>query len=86
MNKYRVLRVCVFVCVIIPGTDDNGSGCAALLEAARVISSLKAKAEYTIKFVALDMEEWTGPVCILFGRKAILSSKLSIQRIGVGEI
>jgi len=39
-----------------PGADDDASGVAGLLEIARVISQYDT--EYTIKFIAFDMEEW----------------------------
>jgi hypothetical protein len=38
-----------------PGADDNASGTAAVIEAARIISQYDS--EYTIKFIAFDMEE-----------------------------
>ena len=41
-----------------PGFDDNGSGMAALLEAATVLASASChQNEYTIIFVAFDAEE-----------------------------
>ena len=39
-----------------PGADDNASGCAAVLEAARIMS--KYSFRYTIKFVLFSAEEW----------------------------
>lgn len=39
-----------------PGADDDASGVAALLEIARVLSQYET--EYTIKYIAFDMEEW----------------------------
>ncbi len=38
-----------------PGADDNGSGTALVLEAARVLSQYDA--EYTLRFIAFDREE-----------------------------
>ena len=38
-----------------PGADDNASGTAAVLEAARIISQYDS--EYTIRFIAFDREE-----------------------------
>ncbi len=38
-----------------PGADDNASGVALVLEAARIISQYDS--EYTIRFIAFDMEE-----------------------------
>ncbi len=46
-----------------PGADDNASGCAAVLEAARVLSAYPS--EYTIKYIAFDLEELG-----LYGSKA----------------
>ncbi|CAH1266423.1 Hypp3366 [Branchiostoma lanceolatum] len=40
-----------------PGVDKNGSGMAALIEAARVISSQPCLQEYTVGFVAFDFWE-----------------------------
>lgn len=40
-----------------PGADDNGSGCAAVLELARVISEQKLSFEYTLILVAFSGEE-----------------------------
>eukprot|EP00058_Branchiostoma_floridae_P021185 XP_002606675.1 hypothetical protein BRAFLDRAFT_72556 [Branchiostoma floridae] len=40
-----------------PGVNDNGSGMAALMEAARVISSQPCLQEYTVGFVAFDFWE-----------------------------
>ncbi|XP_075732863.1 uncharacterized protein LOC119176702 isoform X2 [Rhipicephalus microplus] len=39
------------------GVNDNGSGVAALLEAARVLTAHQCDLNYTVIFVALDMEE-----------------------------
>jgi hypothetical protein len=41
--------------VACPGADDNGSGTALVLEAARIISQYPS--EYTIRFIAFDREE-----------------------------
>jgi hypothetical protein len=38
-----------------PGADDNGSGTALVLEAARVLSQYDS--DYTIRFIAFDLEE-----------------------------
>jgi hypothetical protein len=38
-----------------PGADDNGSGTALMLEAARIISQYES--DYTIRFIAFDREE-----------------------------
>lgn len=40
-----------------PGVDDNGSGCVALLETARILSGSKTKLNRTIYFVMFDLEE-----------------------------
>ncbi len=39
-----------------PGADDDASGVAGVLEIARVLSQYET--EYTIKYIAFDMEEW----------------------------
>jgi hypothetical protein len=39
-----------------PGADDDASGVAGLLEAARILSLYET--EYTIKYIAFDLEEW----------------------------
>lgn len=39
-----------------PGADDNASGTALVMEVARVLSQYDT--DYTIKYVAFDMEEW----------------------------
>ncbi len=40
----------------VPGADDNASGVALVLEAARVLSQYDS--QYTIRFIAFDAEEW----------------------------
>ncbi len=44
-----------------PGADDDGSGLAMQMEAARIFASLAAR-QHTVRFVACDYEEisWTG--------------------------
>ena len=41
-----------------PGADDNASGVALILEAARVLSAYES--DYTIRFIAFDAEEGYG--------------------------
>ena len=53
-----------------PGADDNASGCAAVLEAARVLSAFPS--EYTIKYIAFDLEELG-----LYGSKAYCAAHAS---------
>lgn len=40
-----------------PGFDDNGSGLAALVEAARVLATSGCSFRHSIFFVAFDLEE-----------------------------
>lgn len=40
-----------------PGFDDNGSGLAALVEAARVLATCGCSFQHSIFFVAFDLEE-----------------------------
>jgi len=59
-----------------PGADDNGSGVAGVLEAARVISQYESEA--TIRFIAFDMEE-VG----LVGSKAYVALHAGENFVGV---
>ncbi|XP_021968029.1 uncharacterized protein LOC110863097 isoform X2 [Folsomia candida] len=49
-----------------PGTDDNGSGTAAMLEAARAISHSGCTPKYSLIFVAFDLEEVGSQGSLLF--------------------
>ncbi|UCC29076.1 MAG: M28 family peptidase, partial [Phycisphaerales bacterium] len=53
-----------------PGADDNASGVALVLEAARVLSAYPS--DYTIRFVAFDAEEWG-----LWGAEAYVNTHIS---------
>ncbi|XP_077981191.1 uncharacterized protein YfbL-like [Glandiceps talaboti] len=53
-----------------PGVDDNGSGIAALLEAARLVTSETCVTTNTIVFVAFDLEESQEEV-----RKGLIGSQ-----------
>ncbi len=44
--------------VLAPGADDNASGCAAVLEAARLLS--RYKTSYTVVYALWDLEEFGG--------------------------
>lgn len=48
-----------------PGADDNGSGTAGVLEAARILSQYSF--EHTIKFIGFDFEETSSPLGGLTG-------------------
>ncbi|RWS18004.1 uncharacterized protein B4U79_12004, partial [Dinothrombium tinctorium] len=48
-----------------PGVDDNGSGSAGVMEAARILSKYKEKINATIYFVLFDMEETVYYYCII---------------------
>lgn len=49
-----------------PGTDDNGSGTAAMLEAARAIAMSSCSPKNTIFFVAFDLEEVGSQGSLIF--------------------
>lgn len=49
-----------------PGTDDNGSGTAAMLEAARAIAHSDCSPKHSIIFVAFDLEEVGSQGSLLF--------------------
>jgi len=49
-----------------PGLNDNGSGVAAMLEAARAISESGCRAEFSLLFVAFDLEEVGGAGSMAF--------------------
>ena len=53
-----------------PGADDNGSGTAAMLEIARVISSLKLQFQYTLRICG-----WTGEEQGLVGSRAYAATQ-----------
>ena len=43
--------------MIFEGVDDNGAGCAAVLEIARQLTSKGMKRQNTILFIGFDVEE-----------------------------
>ena len=45
------------VLFIFEGVDDNGAGCAAMLEVARQLTEMNVKRQNTIIFVSFDVEE-----------------------------
>ncbi|XP_043193378.1 uncharacterized protein LOC122365861 [Amphibalanus amphitrite] len=49
-----------------PGLDDNGSGVVALLEAARALSEGGCRPEFSVLFVAFDLEEQGGAGSLAF--------------------
>ncbi len=64
---------------LAPGADDNASGTAAVLEAARILASYPL--DFTVRFVAFSAEEWG-----LYGSRAYASAmRLAGERI-VGVI
>jgi hypothetical protein len=44
-----------------PGVDDDMSGMSVSLETARILAPYAGKLKYTVRFVAADFEEWSGP-------------------------
>jgi len=65
-----------------PGTDDNGSGVAAMLEAARAISHSGCKPQHSLIFVAFDLEEVGSQGSLVFIKEyltQILQSELPKQ-------
>jgi hypothetical protein len=64
---------------LAPGADDNASGTAAVLEAARVLASYRL--DFTVRFIAFSAEEWG-----LYGSRAYAAAAgLAGERI-VGVI
>lgn len=61
-----------------PGIDDNGSGSVAMLETARIISSMK-KLNHTVIFVSFDLEEYGLLGSSAFVKEYIIPHEL-IQR------
>ncbi|CAG7784783.1 unnamed protein product [Allacma fusca] len=55
-----------------PGTDDNGSGVAAMLETARAIAHSACKPKYTIIFVAFDLEEVGSQGSLIFIKEYLM--------------
>jgi len=53
--------------------DDNGSGIAAMLEAARLIAHSLCKPKYTILFVAFDLEEVGSQGSLVFIKDYLVS-------------
>jgi hypothetical protein len=62
-----------------PGADDDASGVAALLEIALILS--RYETEYTIKYIAFDMEEWG-----LIGSDAYVEDHLADDIRGMVEL
>jgi len=60
---------------LAPGADDNASGTAAVLEAARILAAFPL--DFTVRFLAFSAEEWG-----LFGSRAhAASARLAGERI-----
>lgn len=59
-----------------PGADDNASGVALVLEAARVLSTYDS--DYTIRFIAFDAEEWG-----LWGSEAYVDEHIADDILGM---
>ena len=43
-----------------PGVDDDMTGMATQLETARILKAHQSQLQYTVRFVAVDFEEWGG--------------------------
>ncbi len=44
-----------------PGVDDDMTGMSTQLETARILAHYRGLLRYTVRFVAADFEEWSGP-------------------------
>jgi hypothetical protein len=64
---------------LAPGADDNGSGTAAVLELARVLS--RYSFDFTVKFIAFSAEEWG-----LYGSKHYAQSARSAGQKILGVV
>ncbi len=62
----------------VPGADDNASGVALVLEAARVLSQYDS--DYTTRFIAFDAEEWG-----LAGSEAYVEDHIDDDIVGVAN-
>lgn len=58
------------------GVNDNGSGIAVLLEVARVLTAHQCELDYTVIFVALDMEEIGCVGSYYFVHEFLIASEL----------
>ncbi|XP_068230907.1 uncharacterized protein [Palaemon carinicauda] len=67
-----------------PGLDDNGSGLAALVEAARVLSSSGCSYGHSIFFVAFDLEEVGTQGSLMFVKDYLVKS--IIKEFGIEEV
>ena len=63
------VRICTDLCDAAAGVDDNGSGMAALLETARVLTSVAESCTFdtTIIFAALDLQRKVSITAALYG-------------------
>ena len=70
MSLCQVPNIYIMCRDIYPGVDDNGSGVAALLETARLMSSLAdtCSSDTTILFVAFDIQSGVRLAHILHTR------------------
>ncbi|XP_066943165.1 uncharacterized protein [Macrobrachium rosenbergii] len=67
-----------------PGLDDNGSGLAALVEAARVLTSSGCSFAHSIFFVAFDLEEVGTQGSLMFVKDYLVRS--IIKEFGIEEV
>jgi hypothetical protein len=71
-----------------PGANDNGSGIATLLEAARILSQYNFR--YTIRFIAFDAEELERVGSINYVRRALnncepIAGFINVDMIGISD-
>ena len=59
--------------ILAPGADDNASGTVAAMEMARIISQAGNRPNFTVRFIAFDVEEWGLYGSEHYTQKAVVS-------------